>query len=163
MGRVGTKRSDKRWRAPDGTVWDSRFEYQVFEHLRRCGSDVRRCEKPGDSFDYLEPQTNVRCMDCGSSQCSQRRVYTPDFYIVPKSAASDGGGYYLEAKGYFRRDKRVLFRCFRNSRPEIDLRVVFEKAHWVTSGKTRITDYFDRYLKTTPYVVGINEIPEEWL
>lgn len=121
---------------------------------------MRRCTE-SDSIAYCEPKPNVKCMECGSSQCGQDRYYTPDFYIVPSDPSSEP--YYLEAKGYFRKEKRILFRAMRKARADIDVRVVFEADHWVTRGKTRISDYFDRFLKCTPYCVGVDNIPEDWL
>ena len=158
MPRVGRKKSDRRWKAPDGTIWASRFEYRVYEHFRASGSNVRKCDS-SDSVTYSEPKPNVKCMECGGSECVQERIYTPDLHIIPQH----GSSYFIEAKGYFRPEKRKLFRCLRNSRPDIDLRVILEADHWVTRGKTRLSDYFERYLKTTPYCVGLNDIPEEWL
>lgn len=162
MPRVGRKRSDKRWKAPDGTVWASKFEWTVYEHYRTSGACVRKCTED-DSVSYTEPKPFVNCMDCGGNNCVQERIYTPDLFVVPKGAEPNSGGYYVEAKGYFRPEKRKLFRHLRNEGPDIDLRVVLESNHWVTRGKTRLTDYFERYLKTTPVVVGINNIPKDWL
>lgn len=159
MSRVGRKRSDRRWKSPDGEVWASKFEWQVYEHLRASGADVRKCDS-SDSITYTEPKPRVRCMACGSKQCVQERIYTPDLHII--SEAGQPGGIYVEVKGYFRGEKRALFRHMRKSRPDIDLRVVLEANTWVTKGKTRLTDYFARYLKDTPVVVGIKNIPEEW-
>jgi hypothetical protein len=51
----------------------------------------------------------------------------------------------------------------RNSRPDIDLVLVLEADHWVTKGKTRMTDYAKRYLKTTPTHVWNGGLPDEWL
>jgi hypothetical protein len=101
-------------------------------------------------------------LECGSSNCAQNRTYTPDIFFLPKAAPPNTGGYYIEVKGYFRDEKRKLFRCFRNDRPDIDLRCVFEGDHWVTRGKTRLTQYFDRYVKNTPYHVWDGDIPEDW-
>ena len=162
MPRVGRKRSDRRWKAEDGKVWASKFEHDVYEYLRASGVNVRPCTA-SDSVTYSEPRPNVKCMACGSCECMQERIYTPDLFVIPDRGGAGSPGYYIEAKGYFRPEKRKLFRCLRNSRPDIDLRVVLEADHWVTRGKTRLSDYFERYLKTTPYCVGLNDIPEEWL
>ena len=160
MPRVGTKRSDRRWIDPDGEQWASKFEWRVFDHLRSSGANVRRCTS-SDSIAYTEPKPNVTCLECGGSECVQERIYTPDLYIVPHGG-DDKSGYYIEAKGYFRKEKRQLFRHLRKSRADIDLRVVLESDHWVTRGKTRLSNYFDRYLKETPYVVGFKQIPGKW-
>jgi hypothetical protein len=162
--RVGYKRSDKRWKDESGQVWASKFEWEVYDTLLRSGVSVRKCDS-SDTFSYTEPRPNVKCMACGSCECMQERTYTPDLYIVPKGGKANSGGYYLEIKGYFRDEKRRLFRCLRNSRPDIDLRVVFATNAWVTRGKTRMSDYFDKYVKGTPYHFWNenNMLPEEWL
>lgn len=92
----------------------------------------------------------------------QDRIYTPDLFVIPEGGR-ERDGYYIEAKGYFRAEKRKLFRCMRNDRPDIDLRVILEANHWVTKGKSKLTDYFARYLKTTPVHVWDGGIPGDWL
>jgi hypothetical protein len=90
----------------------------------------------------------------------QERKYTPDLYLIPQGGdASDG--YFIEVKGYFRGEKRRLFRCLRNDRPDIDIRVVSDNNR--KTGKLTLTQYFDRYLKTTPMCVGYTNIPDDWL
>ena len=161
MPRIGYKRSDRRWRAPDGSEWASKFEWQVFDALSANGYNVRRCDER-DTLSYTEPKSNARCVACGSWECVQDRTYTPDLFLLPESQGADGVGYYIEVKGYFRREKRQLFRCMRNSREDIDIRLILEADHWVTKGKTRMTDYARRYLKTTPTHVWDGDIPEDW-
>ena len=163
MPRVGYKKSDRRWKDPEtGEVWASKFEWEVYGALKAAGHDVRRCDS-SDSISYSEPRPNVSCLECGSHRCAQDRTYTPDLYLRPKAGSHNGDGYYIEVKGYFRNEKRRLFRCLRNSRPDIDLRCIFASNHWVTRGKTRLSDYFDRYIKSTPYVFWKGVLPEEWI
>ncbi len=100
-------------------------------------------------------------MACGSRECVQDRSYTPDLFLIPEGGDAKSG-YYIEAKGYFRREKRTLFRCMRNTRPDIAVRLVLEADHWVTKGKSRMTDYAARYLKTTPTHVWDGDLPEDW-
>ena len=162
MGRrMGYKRSDRRWVDDEGTVWASKFEYKVFAGLRDSGCNVRKCTS-SDTFSYTEHKPNVRCVECGGCDCVQDRTYTPDLFYTPEQGEGSGTGYYIETKGYFAAPKRSLFRSLRASRPDIDLRVVLESDGWVTKGKTRLTDYFSRYLKTTPVHVWDGDIPEEW-
>ena len=169
MGRrAGFKRADRRWIDDDGTVWASKFEYTVYAALKESGATVRKCTA-SDTVDYTEHKRNVRCVECGSCECVQDRTYTADLFFTPASAfdtaaASDGssGGYYIETKGYFAPDKRRLFRSLRETRPDIDLRVILETDGWATKGKTRMTQYFAKYLKTTPVHVWNGDIPEDW-
>lgn len=81
---------------------------------------------------------------------------------MPAGAGGIGNGYYLETKGYFPAAKRNLFRHLRAAHPRLDIRVALEANHWVTKGKTRLTDYFSRYLKTTPVHVWDGDLPEDW-
>lgn len=160
--RVGWKKSDRRWKAPDGQIWASKFEWAVYDSLKSAGVNVRKCDA-SDSITYHQPKPNVRCMDCASGNCSQERTYTPDLYIIPEGESKAiRAGYYVEVKGYFRSEKRTLFRCLRNDRTDISIRCILEADHWVTKGKTRLTDYFKRYLKTTPVHVWNGDIPEDW-
>jgi hypothetical protein len=159
--RVGHKRADRRWRADDGTIWASKFEYTVYAALKGTGSIVRKCTS-SDTVTYTEHKSNVRCLECGGSECVQDRTYTADLFFTPASAGSGSSGYYIEAKGYFAPDKRRLFRSLRKTRPDIDLRVILETNGWATKGKTRMTQYFAKYLKTTPVHVWDGDIPEDW-
>ena len=158
MSRVGRKRSDRRWLDPSGEQWASKYEWETYEHLRATGSRVRKCDS-SDTLNYTECKKLCTCVECGSGNIVQERVYTPDLHIIPKGREYSEG-YYLEVKGYFRGDKRRLFRCFRDSRQDIDLRVVAQAN--TKTGKLRLTEYFARYLKTTPIVIGYENIPEDW-
>jgi len=156
MSRVGTKRSDRRWEDPDGTVWASRFEYEVFCILRdattEAGSLVRKCEQGGvNTFHYHTPVRQARCVQCGSGQVVQERTYTPDVCVTTRSKSGLPSTCYVEIKGYFPAEKRGLLRHFRQTGPDIDLVVVAQANHWVTKGRTRLSDYFARYLKDVPF------------
>lgn len=159
------RHNGQRWTAPDGTEWDSIFEWQVFQGFKEAGLDIRKCDER-DTISYGEQKQGVRCMECGSSRCVQQRRYTPDLLCVREGGSSHehGSEYLIEVKGYFRREKRTLFRSMRNDQPHVDLRVVLASDHWVTKGKTRITDYLERYVKNTPYFIwnGPESIPESW-
>jgi hypothetical protein len=161
MPRVGTRRSDRRWKARDGVVWASKFEWEVYDALLRGGINVRKCDE-SDTITYHQSRPNVECLDCGSSRCSQARTYTPDLHITPQGKGSDSTGYYIEVKGYFRDEKRRLFRCLRQSRQDVDIRCIFASDHWVRKGKTRLSDYFTRYIKNTPFFFWEGELPGDW-
>ena len=133
-----------------GTVWASKFEWRIYEALRNAGVDIEKCGE-GDSLDYVEPITRGgRCLACGGNRCVQERRYTPDLRI---NLGPERGYRYIETKGYFPAAKRSLFRHFRKSNPDVDIRVVLEADHWVSRGKSRLTDYFRRYLKDVPVLV----------
>ena len=171
MGKVGYKRQDKRFRAPDGVIWASEFEWIVYDTLRTAKYNVRKCDE-GDTISYMESRRNSRCLQCGSNTIVQDRTYTPDLCVYQEEGRTDGPHYYIEVKGYFRPASRKLFREMVKRNPTYPLRVIFEKNQWVTRGKSTYADYFDRYLKTIPYVVWGDTydyedgsrfyIPEEW-
>lgn len=168
--RVGTKRSDRRWQDDSGIIWASRYECQVFQRLSQAGCMVRKCEQGGiDSLTYTTPVRSGRCAQCGSGQVVQERSYTPDIFLTPPYEDGKHSGVYLETKGLFPADKRGLLRHFRKTGPLVDLCVIANADHWVTKGRTRLSDYFARYLKDVEFLVfrGTNpdkwEIPKGWL
>lgn len=160
--RVGQKRSDKRFIAPGGVEWASKFEWEVYDVIRGTGAIVRKCGK-GDSFSYHEPKRGGKCLACGSDNTVQERIYTPDLHItLPPEWRSGPGEYYIEVKGYFRQQRRALFGHFLKQHPDVDMRIVFE-----TDGRAtpRLTyrEYAQKYYKV-PVVVGIAElIGSDWL
>ena len=165
MGRVGTKRGDRRWRSDDGRIWASKFEYQVFDAFTRAGCDVRPCDAR-DTVNYVEPRRNSRCLECSSSDIVQDRSYTPDLCVNQAASGHDESYYFVEVKGYFPATRRKLFRDYRNAVPSHRVRIVFEKDGWVTKGKSKYSDYCDRYLKDVPYHVWVGDkghIPPDWL
>lgn len=164
MPRVGSKRSDRRWKSPDGTVWASKFEYQVFTKFAASGRMARKCEQgSSDTFAYTTPVRNGQCAQCGSGQIVQARTYTPDVRVDYLKEDGTPACYYIEAKGYFPSDKRGLLRYFAKQRPDIDLRIVAYSDHWVTKGRSRLSDYVARYLKTVPIIFFNNRNPDRWV
>ena len=103
----------------------------------------------------------------------QDRTYTPDLRVRQAFGQDQGQLYFIEVKGYFRPERRKLFREMVNSNPDYPVRVILEKNQWVTKGKTKYLDYFQRYLKTVPVIVWGEEylqddgswslLPEEWI
>lgn len=168
MPRLSKKKSDRRWEAPNGTIWASRFEWQVYDKLRTLGYVVRKCEQgPVDTFLYNSNVTKGYCLDCGSSQVVQQRSYTPDLFISTDEDVDGGmsvnGGIYLETKGYFPASKRNLLRAFRKTGPHIALYFLAQRDLWTTKGKTKLSDYFAKYLKDVPFAVWDGQdIPAEW-
>jgi len=152
MGRVGRKRSDRRFRAPDGEVWASEYEFRVYEQLRdELGGDtVFRNEGPdGHTFNYFTKVKSGDCLECGSSEVVQRRTYTPDLRI--------GGSkdppirYYIETKGYFSAEKRNLLRSFLKTGEDIGLVLVLQNDSKATA-KLTLTQYSAKYFKIPTFV-----------
>lgn len=167
--RVGSKRSDTRWQAEDGTVWASRFEYAVYKSLKDKGYDVRKTTEQ-DRMAYTSLVTNGRCRKCGTSDVVTERHYTPDLFVVPRRPIAginltqdpqDSGrrGYYLEAKGYLRTERRTLLRAFRKTGPSCDLRLVVQRDYPV--GKSTLAEWGRRLMKV-PVHVWDGGLPEEW-
>lgn len=167
--RVGKKRSDRRWQDDDGNIWASKFEYQVYERLQDAGRLVRKCDKGyDDTFCYHSRIKSGSCSECGSKQIIQRRTYTPDLFIPTSQGLANPNtgerGIYLETKGYFNAHARKLYRDFQETGPDITLGVIAERDNWVTKGKSKLSDYFQRYLKTVKFTVWNKiDIPGEWL
>jgi hypothetical protein len=156
--RVGTKKTDTRWQAPDGTVWASRFEFAVFTKLKEAGYNVRKTTEQ-DRFAYTSPVKGGKCTVCASHDVVTERTYTPDLFVVPAGAASDDEGYFIEAKGYLRSERRALLRSFRKTGPRIDLRLVVQRDYKV--GKSTLVGWATRLLKV-PVHVWNGDLPNEW-
>ena len=164
MGRrIGTKRNDRRWEDENGE-WASKFEATVFAGLRQDDRiRVRRCSaEQGDSFSYCTKVTRGEGLSCASTEVVQRRIYTPDLFVVPASAKDDGRGYYLEVKGYLDGTTRSLLRSFLKTGPGIDLRIVFTIGGANKRATSRLTmwEYVDQYMKI-PWGRWPH-LPEEW-
>lgn len=158
--KVGVKRRDMRWSAPDGTEWDSKFEYAVFLGYKEAGLDVRRTTEQ-DSLFYTRPVRNGACTKCDSCEVVSRHRYTPDLYAGSKDDRQRSGlqapGYYVEAKGYLRAEQRSLLRALRKARPDVDLRLIVQRDYKVTS-KLTITEWARKYLRVRA-VVWTGRVP----
>jgi hypothetical protein len=162
--RVGTKKRDMRWEV-DGEIWASKFEFEVYDGLsKQLGSgQIRRCTEE-DQLDYQSQCKNSNCAECGSNRVVQRRKFTPDLFVVSPSAAGRGNkqsGYFIEAKGYLRADRRTLLRDFVKCHPNLDLRFVIEKDYKATSTLS-LGQWIDRYLKKR-WIVWNGRLPKDWL
>lgn len=163
-GKIGTKRSDRRFRAPDGSEWDSRFEWQVYDALRKQGADVARVRKgSGHTFPYSHAVRDASCLACGSDSVGKRRSYTPDLLVdgagADSVAAAPAGAYYVELKGYLRSEERGLLRALCKARTDLDLRFIFQR-DWFVSKKSglKVTDWVKKFLKK-PAAVWSGKLP----
>lgn len=147
--RAGSKRSDRRWIDPTGALWASKFEYEVYEELRgqlwlNTEWTIERCG-PSDTLGYNTSVKNGRCTQCQSTCTVQERTYTPDLVLVRRVQGQEARRVYIEAKGYFEGTKRNLFRQVVKAHSDVDIRLVAGADHWVTKGKSRISDWAKRY------------------
>ncbi len=161
--RVGTKRRDMRWQAPDGTVWASRFEYGVFLAHASAGIPVRKCDE-SDCVRYTRPVRNAACGECGSARVATTHTYTPDLSVDPeehrkRKALDDDGPYVIECKGYLRADRRSLLRALCKERPDLPLRFIVERDYKV-SRSLSITGWIRKFLKKPAVVWDGN--PPDW-
>jgi hypothetical protein len=149
-----------RWMAPDGTEWDSKFEYEVFLTYQKAGLNVRRTTEQ-DSLLYTRAVRNGACTKCGSCEVVSRHSYTPDLHVSAEDNREQGGlqatSHYEEVKGYLRAEQRSLLRALRKARPDVDLRAVVQKDYKV--GKGTVCQWFRKYLKM-PCVVWTGEVPK---
>jgi len=162
MAKIKSK-SDRHFTDPTGTVWDSRFEYQIWSVLNDANIPVERCERGNHTISYTDPVRMATCGDCGSSKISKHRTYTADFYIRTESADSperNVSGYFIEAKGYLRASERSLLRSLVKSRPDIDLRIIYQADYKVNKG--RISTWTARYLKI-PYMIWKGDAKLDWV
>jgi hypothetical protein len=166
---MGKSSKDHRWLSPNGEEWDSRFEFQVYESIHNSGqAPVRRCtkdkRKESDTLVYTMPVRDASCDACKSTEVSKRRTYTPDLYSPDAYGRDDRvyshAGFYIEIKGYLRADQRALLRAFCKARPDIDLRIVFQRDFKVGSGTA--TSWVSKYLKR-PCCIWKGRLPEEWV
>lgn len=165
MSRLSAKRSDRRWKDEHGTVWASKFEYQVYVKLCAAGLMVRKCEQGSiDTLAYTTPIRQGRCTQCGSGSVVQERTYTADVYLGPDpTTTGKPSGLYIETKGFFPAEKRGLLRHFRKTGPDVNLCVIANADHWVTKGRSRLSDYFARYLKDVPFHIFRGTNPDKWV
>lgn len=158
--RIGTKRSDLRCKDPKGDIWASPFEFNVYDAiLLKEGFTIRRAGD-SDSLAYGTAVRGGRCTKCGCDTVIQERSYTPDLYLVRKGSARDTAGFYVEVKGYLPGPKRNLFRQVKAQHPDVDLRIVAQSDHWVTKGKSRLSDWAKRY--KIKFHLWNGSLPEDW-
>lgn len=162
MGRIGTKRSDRRWEDEEGNAWASKLEATIYFELSKDERIVvRRCERGGsDTFDYTSPVSSAVCLECGSTSVVQRRKYTPDLYVTPKSGGDVQSGYYIEIKGHFPGPKRTLLRHFLKTGPSIDLRMLLQRDGRATR-KLNMIEYITKYMNI-PVHVWDGQLQKDW-
>lgn len=98
-------------------------------------------------FDYdYEPEKVTYTIDTP-------KIYTPDFRVVRE----DGSVFYIEYKGYFRKEDRQKMDAVKKSRPDLDIRIIFRENH--KTGKVeRVSDWCEK--RGFKYAIG--EIPLAW-
>ena len=156
MPRKGKHVSDRRWIDEQGDEWASKFEHDVYQGLRSSGYRVRRCDE-SDTVAYYSSVTSGRCVECGGTDVVQARTYTADLFVVKPPKQHNGpGGYLVECKGYFPRDRRALFCAIAKEckRLGTGLRIIFESNRKLKGTQQTPVSYIHRYAK--------NVVPGVW-
>lgn len=85
-----------------------------------------------------------------------RKKYIPDFILTDK----DGKITYLEVKGWLRVEDRIKLRAVKDTNPNVDLRLVFDKDNKLSKhSKMTYSEWAEKY--GFPWVVG--SVPKEWM
>lgn len=135
-----SKRGDRRFTSPSGELFDSEFEWRVYNGLRDRGYSVRRCDER-DSIAYHTQVKAGRCLECDSANVAQSRIYTPDLWVVEPEQPDQGSarrGYFVECKGYFPQQRRAMLRALKSQQPALDLRFVFSSEVRLTKARTNV-------------------------
>jgi len=105
--RLGKGR-DMRWQTPDGKIWASKFEADVYGWLQSRGCVVRPAESGRDTVAYTTNVRDASCAGCGGRKIVQGHTYTPDL-LTSDAWPAGAGPVYWETKGYLRpKDRRIL-------------------------------------------------------
>ena len=84
-----------------------------------------------------------------------RKKYIPDFVLTDK----DGRIVYLEVKGWLRVEDRIKLRAVKDTNPNVDLRLVFDKDNKLSKhSKMTYSEWAEKY--GFPWAVG--SVPREW-
>lgn len=151
--RTGVKKSDFRWTAPDGQIWASRFEYEVYLWLSSHGSNVRKASVEADQVSYTSDIRSGKCLACGTSgRVVKERRYTPDLVETSSSGKGTEVLHYWEVKGYLRQNERSLLREVVSQQALPNLRLLVQQDGRVGAGT--VTSWANRYLKIPVYKWG---------
>lgn len=84
-----------------------------------------------------------------------RKDYVPDFVVCTRS----GKTIYIETKGWFKQEDRVKMRAVKESNPDLDIRLLFDKNNKISSrGKMKYTEWCDKH----GFKWAIKTVPVEW-
>jgi hypothetical protein len=131
-----------------GIVYRSKYERRQAERLIKNGIVF---EYETKVLEYLDPISNGECANCGSSDVSAGRLYTPDFYFPAT-------GIYVETKGLFDQQSRRKMKNIAEQLSE-DIRMVFQRDNWLT--KKHSMNY-SRWCELNGLECAIGDVPLEW-
>lgn len=130
------------------------FEKVIYDDAKQRKIDISYEPR---TFDYQKRSPRgCKCGDCGSARILIPGRYTPDFLI--------NGRVYVEAKGFFKPEKRSNMEDFLKFNAElpdpIDLRFLFAQDNWMTKKKKNKYSDWARKHKVIFYVG--KTIPYSW-
>lgn len=133
----------------DGYEFKSKFELGLAKQLKEVGVNY---EYEKESWEYFTKVTNGLCSDCDGTHVTQRRWYTPDFFLP--------NGVVIEAKGHFTASNRATLKAVRKAHPTVDLRLVFQTDNRISrSSRTKCSEWCEQF----GFLYAVKEIPEEWI
>ena len=141
MNRRSRNNGNTRRRTPTrtqtGILVKSKFEKHIGDSL--TSRNVRYVYEKGLKVKYIVPE--------------EVHEYTPDFKVR-------GRTWVVEAKGVLDAATRKKMIHVKNSNPELDIRLVFQRDNPIYKGsKTRYTDW----ARANGFPCAVGDIPQEWL
>lgn len=116
-------------------IYQSQLEHRIAKQLKKGMSDVK--------YEPFKISYTIR------------KDYVPDFVVRTRS----GKTIYIETKGWFKTEDRVKMRAVKDSNPDLDIRLLFDKNNKVSSrGKMKYTEWCDKH----GFKCAVKEIPKEW-
>lgn len=158
------KRSDFHFTGPDGSKWDSRFEYLFYTAAKDAIPGIFRCTK-SNTFSFILPIKGGVCGACESASVGQRRTLTPDFCFVSTNPQCQDQYHYIETKGFLRAKERSLLRALGKAHPDISLSIVLQRSYPIGTKradgtKSSIVDWFTKFLPQVRVYVWNGKVPE---
>jgi hypothetical protein len=119
-----------------GVKYKSWLEVTVAKQLHTEGIEVVY-EDPRSVINFWYEIPNAFCRSCGEPDCIREATYLPDW---------SPGKVVLEAKGKLDVTQRRKFLALRKSRPDLDIRFIFQRDNWITTAKkTTYTQWAEKY------------------
>ncbi|RMG76683.1 MAG: hypothetical protein D6711_03345 [Chloroflexi bacterium] len=147
------KRPAKRPKKPYRSVYEERIAVNLKKHKRIVSFRYEPFR-----IQYLLPIDRYKCQDCGSDNIGAKRWYTPDFIIESRKGKNS---FLLEAKGKFTAKDRKKILAVRNSNPDLDIRLLFQRDNKIhRNSETRYSEWATR----NGFMYDIGEsVPKIWL
>lgn len=133
----------------NGNEFRSGFELLVAKDLEARGVLY---EYETVEIGYQSPSQRGECLDCGSENIVDHRIYTPDF-LLPN-------GIFIETKGRFTSFDRTKMQNVIKSNPDKNVRMVFMTDNFLT--KKKATRY-STWCKRNGIQFAFKLVPQSWI